>query len=162
MFHLTRTELLEGAAVDTADRQRLWEEQRRLSPPAVLGRPPFLLRRLLLPRMAAPSRSATVLRGHAASPGRAVGPVRLLRDPEQLGSVRPGEVLVTAAAVPALTVTYGTIAALCVDSGSAAAHAAVVAREYALPAVTGLGDATVRLRDGQLVTVDGTLGVVEL
>jgi pyruvate,water dikinase len=161
-FHLTRAELLAGETLDTTERQRQWEEDRRLSPPAVLGRPPFLLRRLLLPKMVEPEWSATVLKGHAASPGRAVGPVRILRDPEQLGCVRPGDVLVTTAAVPALTVTFGTIAALCVDSGSAAAHAAVVAREYALPTVTGLHDATVRLRDGQLVTVDGTRGVVEL
>lgn len=153
---------LTAGAAETQERRRQWAEQRRLSPPARLGRPPFLLRRMLLPKMELPVSSATVLRGHAASPGRATGPVRILREPSELDGVRAGEILVATAAVPALTVTYARIAALCTDSGSAAAHAAVVAREYAVPAVMGLRDAMERLHNGQIVTVDGTRGLVEL
>jgi pyruvate,water dikinase len=61
-----------------------------------------------------------------------------------------------------LAVLFGRIAALCVDGGSVAAHAAIVAREYGLPAIVGLRDATTRLTDGRIVHVDATMGVVEL
>ena len=77
-------------------------------------------------------------------------------------SLCPGDVLVVTAAVPALTPVFDRIAALCADSGSAAAHASVIAREYGIPAVTGLGDATFRLSDNMCVFVDGTAGVVDV
>jgi rifampicin phosphotransferase len=156
----------------TAVRQRRadWQRQRRLTPPLVLGRPPWLLARFLLatPRYLRPafvepaSDPAGTLRGTPASPGTATGPVRVLRDPTAIDEVRPGEVLVVPAAAPALTVVFDRAVALCVDAGSVAAHAALIAREYGLPAVVGLGDATVRLRDGDVVTVDGGAGQVRM
>ena len=53
-------------------------------------------------------------------------------------------------------------AAVVTDSGTLATHASLVAREYGIPAVVGTGNATLRLRDGQAVTVDGSAGTVEL
>ncbi|GIH29131.1 hypothetical protein Aph01nite_74410 [Acrocarpospora phusangensis] len=173
LFFLVRTELdavlATGDLADYRERARErrteWEARRRLHVPLVVGRPPFLLARMLLsvPRFlrADPARTG-VLSGTAASPGRATGPARVLRDPTAVDGVRPGDVLVVAAAVPALTPLLDRVAALCVDSGGVAAHASVIAREYGVPAVMGLGDATRRLTDGTLVTVDGTAGTVEL
>jgi pyruvate,water dikinase len=173
IFFITATELGECLAgrppVELAafarERRAAWERQRRLSPPLTLGRPPFLLSRLLLssPKVVrSPSTAGEqTLRGTPASPGRAAGPVRILRDPAAARCVRQGDVLVVSAVVPALTPVFDRIAALCADSGSVAAHASLIAREYGIPAVTGLGDATSRLTDDTWVTVDGTAGVVE-
>jgi phosphohistidine swiveling domain-containing protein len=172
VFLLTKAEVVAGIrGTATADvrtlvraRRQTWERQRRLVPPPAIGRMPFLLARMLAPAVRRP-RAANpdgALRGIPTSPGQATGQVRVLRGQTAVDDVRTGEILVVSAAVPALTETFGRIRALCVDNGSVAAHAAIVAREYGLPTVMGLVDATTRLVDGQIVTVDGTAGVVEL
>jgi pyruvate,water dikinase len=116
------------------------------------------------PKVARPAVPAAegALRGTPASPGSAAGPVRVVRDPADADVVQPGDILVVAAATPALTSVFDRIAALCVDTGSVAAHASLVAREYGIPAVTGLGDATSRLTDDMWVFVDGTAGIVNV
>jgi pyruvate,water dikinase len=143
-----------------------WDGNRRLTPPLALCKPPLLLAKVLLssPKVARPSVAAgsSALCGTPASPGSAAGPVRVLRDPGDIQAVLPGDVLVVTAAVPALTPVFDRIAALCVDGGSVAAHASMIAREYGVPAVTGLGDATSRLSDNTWVFVDGTAGVVHV
>ncbi len=174
-----------GLAQGVQARRAEWERQRRLTAPLAVGRPPVLVAWLLrsAARQGADSRAdssepgstvpgstvpggtgpgSTVLRGTPASPGRATGPARVLRDPADAAAVRDGEILVVGATVPALTPLFGRIAGLCADSGSVAAHACLVAREYGIPAVTGLGDATARIADGALVTVDGTGGYAEI
>jgi len=172
VFLLTRAEVELGSSGQTASdlrasvaqRRQAWERQRRMAPPATVGRLPFLLSRVLLPAdvRARHVESDTRLCGVPTSSGRATGPVRVLRSPTAVHSVRSGDVLVVSAAVPALTAVFGRIAALCVDTGSVAAHAAIVAREYGIPVVMGLIDATTQLVDGRVVTVDGTAGIVDL
>ena len=174
VFFTTRAELddyLAGRspgslAARARDRRAVWEGQRRLTPPPRLGRPPLLLAKVLLssPKVAQPVKMASpgALRGTPASPGSASGPVRVLRDPADVQAVLAGDVLVVSAAVPALTPVFDRIAALCVDGGSVAAHASLVAREYGIPAVIGLGDATSRLTDNMWVFVDGTAGVIDV
>jgi pyruvate,water dikinase len=153
-------------SAQVAGRRAAWERDRRLVPPLELGKRPFLLAKVLLssPKVARAAATATegALRGTPASPGSAAGPVRVVRDPADAEAVRPGDVLVVPAATPALTRVFDRIAALCVDSGSVAAHASLVAREFGIPTVTGLGDATARLTDGMWVFVDGTAGVVDV
>ena len=109
-----------------------------------------------------PVGDANTLVGIAASPGRATGPARIVRDVGDLGRIRPGDVLVTPTTSPGWTPVFADIAAVVTDIGSAAAHAAIVAREFAIPAVTDTGDASTRLRDNMIVTVDGTHGTVHL
>ena len=98
--------------------------------------------------------------GHPASAGSATGPVRIVHSPQDFGGFRDGDVLVAKATAPAWTPLFARAAAVVTDGGTLAAHASLVAREYAIPAVVGTGDATVRLHTGQLVTVDGTAGTV--
>jgi deazaflavin-dependent oxidoreductase (nitroreductase family) len=100
--------------------------------------------------------------GIGASPGRATGPVRIVTEVTQLDSVEPGDILVAATTSPAWTPVFATIGAVVTDVGSLAAHAAVVAREFNIPAVVATGDATSRLTDGTIVTVDGSAGTVEV
>ena len=103
-----------------------------------------------------------ILVGEPASPGRASGVIRIVHGPEDFGGFRDGEVLVARLTTPAWTPLFARAAAVVTDGGTLAAHASLVAREYGIPAVVGTGDATLRLRNGQAVTVDGGAGTVEL
>jgi pyruvate,water dikinase len=103
---------------------------------------------------------AHAVTGMAASPGRATGPVRVIRRQEEFSRLQPGDVLVSPATTPAWTPLFQRAVAIVTDVGSLVAHASLVAREYGIPAVVGTGDATARLRDGQVVTVDGARGIV--
>ena len=103
-----------------------------------------------------------LLAGEPASPGRATGPVRIVRGPGDFGRFEQGEVLVTQLTAPAWTPLFVRAAAIVTDGGTLAAHASLVAREYGIPAVVATGSATLRLRDGQVVTVDGGAGTVEV
>jgi pyruvate,water dikinase len=101
-----------------------------------------------------------LLRGIAGSPGIAEGPVRIVRDGSEFGKLEPGDVLVAPYTNPAWTPLFERAAAVVVDSGSAGSHAAIVAREYGIPAVMATVDGTRRLVDGQRVRVDGVAGRV--
>jgi pyruvate,water dikinase len=74
--------------------------------------------------------------------------------------LEPGEILVAPSTDPGWTPLFMTAGALVMEMGGVISHGAVVAREYGIPAVVGVADATVRLRDGQTVTVDGAAGTV--
>jgi rifampicin phosphotransferase len=168
VFFLTRGELDgRGDLSDAvADRKRTWERQRRLAAPLALGAPPKALRNLMHGAAeAARSRPVppdALLVGEPASPGRAAGRVRIVHGPDDFRSFRDGEVLVARLTAPAWTPLFGRAAAVVTDGGTLAAHASLVAREYGIPAVVGTGEATRRLRDGQVIIVDGGAGVVEM
>jgi phosphohistidine swiveling domain-containing protein len=98
--------------------------------------------------------------GHPASAGRATGPVRIVHGPQDFAAFSDGDVLVAKTTAPAWTPLFARAAAVVTDSGSLAAHASLVAREYGIPAVVATGDATHRLLTGQIITVDGTAGTV--
>jgi pyruvate,water dikinase len=98
--------------------------------------------------------------GTGASRGQATGPVRVIRAPDEFGRLRGGEVLVCPYTNPAWTPLFQRAAAVVVDAGGLGSHAAIVAREYGIPAVMGTGSGTSTLVDGQRVLVDGTRGVV--
>jgi rifampicin phosphotransferase len=148
------------------ERQQRWERQRRLIAPLQLGTAPALGRRVYLKAIEAartgPPPAPGSLVGDPASPGRATGTIRVILDPGGFASFQPGEILVARATAPAWTPLFATAAAVITDGGTLAAHASLVAREYGIPAVVATGDATTRLRDGQVVTVDGSSGIVEI
>jgi pyruvate,water dikinase len=78
------------------------------------------------------------------------------------GKIQPGDVLVAPATMPAWTPLFASIAAVVTDVGGVLSHAAIVAREYNIPAVLGTGNGTSVLRDGQMVEVDGDAGTVRI
>lgn len=105
--------------------------------------------------------SATVLaRGLSAGPGIATGNVRVLLEPAQGNHLVHGEILVAPMTNPDWLPTIRQAAALVTDSGGMTCHAAIIARELGVPCVVGARTATTDLRDGMLVTVDGTHGQV--
>jgi pyruvate,water dikinase len=105
--------------------------------------------------------AAALLTGTAASGGVAEGPVRIIRGPAEFGDLRSGEVLVCPNTNPSWTPLFARAAAVVVDTGGLGSHAAIVAREYGVPAVMGTGRGTSTLTDGQRVRVDGSRGRVE-
>lgn len=98
--------------------------------------------------------------GSPAGGGTAVGPVRVIRDVTDFTKLHQGDVLVCPYTNPAWTPLFLRAAAVVVDTGSIVSHAAIVAREYGLPAVMGTGDGTSVLVDGVQVRVDGSTGQV--
>lgn len=102
----------------------------------------------------------TLVTGMPASRGQATGTVRIIRGPDEFGLLRSGEILVCPYTNPSWTPLFQRAAAVVVDAGGIASHAAIVAREYGIPAVMGTGSGTSALQDGQLVHVDGTRGQV--
>jgi len=101
-----------------------------------------------------------LLRGTSGSPGVVEGLVRIVHEGAEFGKLLPGEVLVAPYTNPAWTPLFQRAVAVVVDTGGAASHAAIVAREYGIPAVMGTVDGTQRLVDGQRVRVDGDRGLV--
>jgi phosphohistidine swiveling domain-containing protein len=100
------------------------------------------------------------LRGRGVSPGLARGPVVVLFSAEELHRVQAGDILVTRSVDPGWTPIFGLLSALVVEYGGQLSHAAVVAREYGLPMVAGVTDATRLLHNGDQVVVDGLNGIV--
>jgi phosphohistidine swiveling domain-containing protein len=150
-------------ANSAADRRRTWEQHRRLLAPITIGRPPRLVGDVIDTAVRAARTGQApegAIVGHPASAGRATGPVRIIRQPQDFEAFADGDVLVAKATSPAWTPLFARAAAVVTDGGTLAAHASLVAREYGIPAVVGTGDATNRLHNGQLVTVDGNAGTV--
>jgi len=99
--------------------------------------------------------------GLSASPGTATGAARIVTQLDQLDKVGEGDVIVTEMTTPDMVPAMQRASALVTDEGGLTSHAAIVSRELGVPAVTGTGDATTTLDDGQQITVDGDRGTIE-
>jgi rifampicin phosphotransferase len=100
-----------------------------------------------------------VLTGSGVSPGVIEGIARIVFDPRS-SQLAPGEILVCPGTDPAWTPLFLAAGALVMEVGGLLTHGSVVAREYGIPAVVGVHQATTRLVDGQRVRVDGSVGRV--
>lgn len=100
------------------------------------------------------------LSGIGASAGTYTGPLRVILDESQFHKIQAGDVLVCPITSPVWSVLFPSIGALVTDSGGILSHSAIIAREYRIPAVVATGNATTLLRDGHMVTVDGSAGMV--
>ena len=102
------------------------------------------------------------IRGFAASNGVVEGVARVVRSVEEIDRVRKGDILVCPVTNPTWSPLFQRIAAAVSDIGGSMSHAAIVAREFGMPAVVGTGTATQKIRDGQRIRVDGGRGVVTI
>jgi phosphohistidine swiveling domain-containing protein len=100
--------------------------------------------------------------GQPAGPGLATGPARIVTDVQELFEIQPGEVLVCDAVEPNMTFVVPMVCAVIERRGGMLIHGAIIAREYGLPCVTGVPDATTRIGTGDRLTVDGHLGIVTI
>jgi rifampicin phosphotransferase len=103
---------------------------------------------------------AMVIRGIGASPGVVTGTARLTSGPAEFDRLQRGDVLVTQSTTESFNIVLPILGAIVTDSGGLLSHAAIVSREYGIPAVVGCRDATVLIADGAQVRVDGTAGEV--
>jgi phosphohistidine swiveling domain-containing protein len=112
-----------------------------------------------LPELVSASDTIT---GVAGSAGRVEGVVRFLASVEEGNQLQPGEILLASTTNVGWTPLFPKAAAVITDIGAPLSHAAIVARELGIPAVVGCGDATMRLKTGDRVLVDGGRGLVEI
>ena len=155
-------------------RKRILTALRNWHPPRLLGQPPDTitdpfsimlwgitteqLQQLLTPW----EEQQNTLCGFAGSPGTVEGLARVVLSASQLAVIQPGEILVCPITAPSWMPVFNKIKAVVTDVGGMMSHAAIVCREYGLPAVVGTTEATLRIKTGQRVRVDGYTGKVEI
>jgi pyruvate,water dikinase len=156
-----------------ARRKELLERLAKWTPPPALGVAPaevtdpmtVMLWGVTTERVrewARQSDGGSELNGAPASPGTIEGPARVVRSVAEIADVRDGEILVCGSTSPAWAPIFSKIRGTVTDVGGVMSHAAIVCREYGLPAVVGTGRATALIRTGQVIRVDGSAGVVTL
>jgi len=101
-----------------------------------------------------------LLKGLGASPGIGAGKVVIIFEADEIDKVKEGDILVTTMTNPDMVPAMKRAAAIVTDEGGRTCHAAIVSRELGIPAVVGTKEATKVLKDGMMITVDGTRGVV--
>jgi pyruvate,water dikinase len=155
-------------------RKSVYVAMQRWSPPPALGRVPdnitepmtVMLWGITTERveqwLSSEGEGGDSLSGLAASSGTAEGRARVIFRPDQLGELEPGEILVAPSTSTSWTPVFSKIAAAVLDVGGTMCHAAIVAREYRLPAVVGTGSATTRIETGDLLHVDADVGIVTI
>lgn len=126
----------------------------------VQTRPVTTLARRPPPAEMAPPQAEVLLRGLGASPGIASGPVKVLLTPEEGDKLQPGDILATVMTAPDWVPLMRRAAAIVTDAGGMTSHAAIVSRELGVPCIVGTRNATRTLKDGMVVTVNATEGVV--
>ncbi len=104
--------------------------------------------------------SVTRISGTSSSPGLVTGPVRVVHSIDHVSEVREGDILVTSNTDPGWTAVFAKIGGLVTETGGILCHGAVVSREYGIPAVTAVRNATTILSTGQRVTIDGGEGIL--
>jgi pyruvate,water dikinase len=170
VFFLYRDEVAE-ALRDAAPRQELVAARReehavneRRTPPHYVGRVPAVdpgpVDRFDGARIA--SADPNVLRGTGASAGVVRGTARVVLSQDGFGRIQPGDVIVCPSSNPSWVPVFTIAGGLVTNTGGVLSHAAVVAREFGLPAVVGAVGATTQIADGRLVEIDGTSGIVRL
>ncbi len=102
------------------------------------------------------------IKGFPGAAGKVTARVRVIPDVSRIDEIEPGEILVTGATNIGWTRIFPKVSAIVTDIGAPLSHAAIVAREFGIPAVVGCGNATTVLKTGDIVEVDGTAGTVTI
>lgn len=164
MYYLTFAQLADAVRTQSVDHElierakRAYASSTSLTPPRVLTSDGEAVTGAYRGRDDAPPGA---LLGLAVSAGTVEGRARVVLDLEH-ADFAPGDILVTTFTDPSWTPAFVAIAGLVTEVGGLMTHGAVIAREYGLPAVVGVQDATRLIRDGDRIRVDGTSGYVEV
>jgi pyruvate,water dikinase len=161
---LGRGDALDSMADQVRQRQASARAAKRVTPPPMLPPKKKYMGFSMEGVVAADegSHTANTIKGVGASAGQVTAAARVLRGSEDFDQMRPGEVLVAGITTPAWTPLFAMASAVVTDVGGPLSHGSIVAREYGIPAVLGTGVATKRIRSGQMITVDGSAGIVTL
>jgi phosphohistidine swiveling domain-containing protein len=167
VWMLERDEL-RSALVETVDLRALVAQRRREQAQGLaegvqpfLGEPPDARTRDAVVESFYGS-GGSALQGSGASPGVAEGVARVVAGQDDFGRIESGDILVTTTTTPAWTPLFPSLAGLVTETGGILSHAAVVAREYGLPAVVGAAGAATAIQDGMRIRVDGTSGTISI
>lgn len=106
------------------------------------------------------SETAPILKGISASPGIGTGVVRILKSPKEIDKIKTGDILVAPMTSPDYVPAMKKASAIVTNEGGMTSHAAIVSREMGIPCVVGTKDGTTKLKDGDVVTVNGTTGEI--
>ena len=165
VYWLHRTEIdgnLGSLADQVEERKERWRGQRRATPPQLLPKGGWGdMWRNWMPA-ASEEQIGDVIKGIAGSAGTVTAAARVLGGPQDFAQMQPGDVLVASITTPAWTSLFAMAAAVVTDIGGPLSHSSIVAREYGIPAVLGTAVATRRIRNGQMIKVDGDAGTVTL
>ena len=183
IIHLHDREVRDAMANDTDYRELVAQRKAELAacaeltPPDAVGTPPpppqagdfidpfmdSLVSRLLgIKPPAEGEQDPDVIDGVAGSPGVYTGVARVVKSLDEAGDLEDGEIMVCEMTLPPWVPMFAIAGAVVADVGGVMSHCAIVAREFAVPAVVGSVDGTSRIQSGQTVTVDGTNGNVYL
>lgn len=136
------------------ERRELREARKRLSPPPTI--PPRT------PPANHTEDAPNIMKGVPVSPGKVTAEISVILSLAEFEQMRPHSILVCPLTTPAWTQLFPHAVGLATDVGGITAHGSIVAREYGIPAVLGLGDITKRLSSGQTITIDGDAGTVTI
>ena len=146
------------------------EQWSRIVPPPTIGEPPppgddpFIT--AIVTKMYGvppePSRDPDVITGIGASPGTVQGRAKVVHNLSDGSKVRPGDIMVCEMTMPAWTPLFSTVSAVVADTGGMLSHCAIVSREYRMPCVVSTILGTSVIKDGMLLTVDGSKGIVRI
>ena len=165
LFYLTFRELKEFAAHKTNDWKKIISSRRQAYQRELLRKqiPRILLSdgRAFYEGVINSEFTDEGLNGSPVSPGSATGKVRVVFNPTGAGLL-PGEILVCPGTDPSWTPLFLTASGLVMEVGGMMTHGAVVAREYGIPAIVGVDQATTRLQTGQLIRIDGSSGQIQI
>jgi phosphohistidine swiveling domain-containing protein len=106
--------------------------------------------------------SSNQMFGFAVSSGLVTGRASVILNAADFDKMEPGSILVSPLTTPAWTQLFAHAVGLVTDMGSILAHGSIVCREYGIPGVLGVGNGTKRIKHGQIITIDGDAGVVQL
>lgn len=149
----------------TRNRRALREARKQLNPPAKIPHVPFKFGPINMSIFETQKLNEDEfgnLKGFSVSPGKITAPATIILSPSDFEKMKPGTILVCPTTTPAWTPLFSQAKGLVTEIGSILAHGSIVAREYGIPAVMGLGNATQKIKDGQMITVDGNAGVVRI
>ncbi|MFZ9232661.1 MAG: PEP-utilizing enzyme, partial [Ilumatobacteraceae bacterium] len=147
-----------------AQRERQYLELFELEPPFIVNAvvPPLSTWSRKGASSAVPVVAGEVLTGMPGAPGAYTGKARVILDPADPFALEPGEVLIAPFTDPAWTPLFVPAGAVVVNVGAVVSHAIIVSRELGMPCVVSVTDATDRIPDGAVITVDGASGTVTI
>ena len=151
LFHKELTEALKRGYLSESDKEKINRRNQKY---------PLAVKVWEASKVLVFDAAGETLKGISGSKGVAIGSARLIKGPEEFYKMKKGDILVCHLTDPEWTPLFGLAGAVVADTGSALSHAAIVAREYGIPAVLGVGFATAKFKDGDRIRVDGDKGEV--
>lgn len=144
-------------------RKTLWKKQKATNPPSLLPKNAKMFGikvSLFLPKDLEHHDGDNTYEGNGVSSGKVTGKARVILSPEEFGTMKQGEILVTSMTTPAWTPLFAMASGIVTDFGGPLSHSSIVAREYGIPAVLGTGGLSKIIKSGQTITVDADNSVV--